>query len=287
MRNGWLIAIALLLSGSGVAGGDGPAPGSSFVRVVQHQNNLEDQERLIAQTSVRELRQAKSGMSVVLLSVAPDGKREYFRSLTRYLRDVDLVLAEGTRGQPQGKRLKDEELPAERLWDQRYFAATARILGCELQHEWETSVVDSRWVLADMDTKQLLATMKSHETARPKKVAEDRRARIRHLERLAKGGSQQEIAHARDRIARLQMVIYSKMGPGSPWMEKRVRVMWQAVKKHLTSGKYKRVALVYSGWNAHKLEPRLVKELGFKLHASSWHDFLDHKALADEKPNGR
>lgn len=190
------------------------------------------------------------------------------------LRDAEVVLAEGTGGQPPGKRLKDEELPPEGLWVRRYLSVTARILGLEEQWRWEASVVDPRWVLADMETKELAAAMRENAITI---LPDEAKALVTRLETLVAGSpAPEELARARDEVQRMEMnTFYRYRGPeGGEARVQQLRedVMWRIVRERLASGKHKRVALVFGAWHAYNLEPKLVSELGFRLEGTSWHD---------------
>jgi hypothetical protein len=249
---------------------------------VFQRNDGDDAGRWVGQTSVRELRHPDSGVAVVLLSLVHIGRVEYYRSLTPHLRDAEVVLAEGTGGQPAGKRMNRDELPAEGLWVRRYQAACARILGLQEQHDWEVSVVDDRWRLADMNSKQLFQAM-----GRMTELSKEAKAATERLEGLLAGSpAPEELARARDEVAGWWTSEFANATAiqGDPLSEKRERVMWGVIKERISSHEHKRVALVFGAWHAYNLEPKLVNDLGFRVEATCWHDcMIFERPTAPEK----
>ena len=103
---------------------------------------------------------------------------------------------------------------------------------------------------------------------------------MRSWEQALESKVEAELALARKQAAEHVLRSIATMGRMDRldvWSEmnkKREKRMWEVIAQHLRSGKHKRVALVFGAWHSYELEPRLVKELGFKHHATWWQDAL-------------
>jgi hypothetical protein len=268
---------------------DSARPIADHVRLVHRRIGDADPGRWIVQTSVRTLRHPESGVSVTLLSMQHVAEADYYRGLTVHLLDVDVVLAEGASGQLPGKRVRDDQLPEEGHWLRRQQQVVARLLDLELQAQWGERVVDGRWILADMDTKQMVEAMESHKV---EILDADAKARVERLEALMDGSpSPEELAEARAAIegAILHSIDENSDPTGTERTvhELREEVMWRVVRERLASRKDRRIAVVYGAWHIPHLESKLVNELGFRLEATCWHDcvaFEQRPEAGDAKP---
>ena len=148
------VALALLLGSA--AAEPPPRDLANFVRLVHYQTSREDPGRWIGQASVRELRQPETEVSVTLLALTHIGRKDYYGSLTPHLRDADTVLAEGHGGEVGANSVEDADLPKDALWVRRSHKVCARLLNLIEQGDWESSVADGRWALADMGRSQVL-----------------------------------------------------------------------------------------------------------------------------------
>jgi hypothetical protein len=210
------------------------------------------------------------------------GEPGYFRAMSHFVRDAELLLAEGAGGMLPGKRLKDEEIPELGLWIRRSHRATAGLLGLELQTQWDGSVVTDRWKLADLNRDEMEAG------AADIRLPEQFKQQVLRQEKALASASESDRARAKEEaykdllaeIRGMDRRARARAGSGmgmSDFNKRREKRMWDVIARHLKSGEHKRVALLFGAWHSHILEPRLVNELGFKLHATWWQDAVTYE----------
>lgn len=268
-----LLIGGVVVLATSVGAGDGKRGLNSYARVLYQA--VDGRRGFILQTSVRELRHPKNGVTVVLLSMVHTGTPEYFRAMTRFVSDAQVVLAEG------GIKPEKKGISEVATWVERFFKAEAQLLGLKLQRDWEASVKTKQWKVADLSQEELLAT--TTDAQFPEKF----KARVVRWEKALESGSESDLARAKDdayqrQLSEMRQLAESAREGGavpdvlSELHKQREKRMWEVIAQHLKSGEHKRVALVFGAWHSYALEPRIVRELGFKHHTTWWQDAVSY-----------
>jgi len=228
------------------------------------------------ETSVRTYRDPRSGATVSWLALIHTGSAAYYDGLTPIVAAADVVLAEGNGGQPPGRRLAPADLPPAGETIRRLHEANARLMGHIRQQAWEASIVDGRWRMADMETKQLFDALRSHglwESPPSMQAATAQR------EQVLDSGSPEEQDRAREAYVRglAGMIEADGSAPDTPMARlsaARERVMWDVIRDAIEQGGSQRIAVILGAEHCRNLAPRLERELGLELAGETWHEFL-------------
>jgi len=277
MKHVWRrFAVVVLVLPPAVAGPPARDLGD-YVRLVHFQKSREDPGVWIGQTSVRELRNPESGATVVLLAITHIGRKDYYGSLTPHLRDAEVVLAEGDVGDAKDGAQGDE-LPPDARWVLRSYEVCARLLGLIAQDEWQDSVVDKRWVSADMDYERVLGEVKKGRLP----SSDAFKSFVEQLE-AALGDSATEAARAdakRRASNSIMRNFYEPQLTDEPEQkldEEREVYLKKTIREQVA--KHKRLAIVYGAWHMPVAEAALA-DLGFRLEGMCWLD-----CIVFEKPS--
>lgn len=283
MKHIWRrLAVVVLVLTPAVAGPPARDLGD-YVRLVHFRKNREDPGVWIGQTSVREFRNPETGATVVLLALVHSAGRGYYESLQPHIRDADAVLAEGTGGELGKSTLKDEELPPNLGWFRRYKSVSARLLDLVSQSDWEAGLVDKRWVLADMGRDEVLKFVREGALSFPVELE----AVVKRWEAAAVDSAAPEaLARARTEAWAYELQTFYKSTtmdePTRRLHDARENVLRNALRENIPLGKSRRIAVIYGAWHMPPIEATL-KELGFEVEATCWHDCIACKSESDEK----
>ncbi len=218
-------------------------------------------------------------MRVVFVSMIHVGDTGYYRGLTRYTREADLVLFEGIGDHKAGTRMKDSDLPEVGNWIRRSHAAAAKLMNQRGQWEWERAVADKRWQRFDLSPTEF-----KNVSARIKEpiLPNEWKKSVTERERVLKAGTAKE--RLNEKRSYVQDLLYdltdSSPDPNAAptGMERmtfhREVKMWKVLEAAVESKKHKTIVVVVGAEHTRALAPQLMKHLYFKVHSSCWHDFL-------------
>ena len=273
-----LVALALIVAAARAA--PQRVPLRQFFRMVLHRADAEDAGRYFAQTSVREYRHPDSKISVVVISSFHVGSIAYFKSLERFTKDAQIILAEGTGGHPAGTDVEESKLPEDGKWIRRNHRATAKLMSHVTEMEWDRHCVDERWVMADMGAGEMVAAMKKLDGPL---VDDAFKKSTAHMERVAEIGTREQRTDAQTNQIRLlldleagdRLRLLQDPTPMDQLSELREAVMWSKIKETVATKKYKRIVFIAGARHAQALAPRLREELGFHLYSTAWRDVFE------------
>jgi tetratricopeptide (TPR) repeat protein len=221
-------------------------------------------------TSVRVLRHPESGVRVRLFALVHVAPLSYYRSMEAQLRPSDLVLCEGLIGD-SGDIATDSSLE----WVARSQASTGSLLGYTSQSEWESGIKDRRWINVDCSAKAVSEGL-TRETV--DLVSDSGKADVLRTEQLLSGGgSPEEFERMKSKrqAALLGWVLPGDTAAGTESrtvQDPRNAAIFKWVKKRISLGREKDIALLYGALHAQALEPYFIRDLGFRLESATWHE---------------
>jgi hypothetical protein len=241
---------------------------SGFARTILLNSDGES----VVQTSVRELSHPESDVSVVLVSMIHIGPSAYFRELTQFVSEADLVIAEGL---DPHETIDEVEFSKAELLMGRSYQALAQLLNLTLQIEWQASVAGEHWRYVDLEGEVAAAAAGDLE------VPELIEAQVLRWETALGSESESDKNRARKEAHRALAVFAESLRHARDSSEldiKRERAMWDEIVRCLSSHECKRVALVFGAWHTAIFEGRLVRELGFERGGTRWIECLRYEA---------
>lgn len=258
-------------------------PVADFIRVL-HQWPWRAEKpkagRYVLQASVRTLRNADSGVELVLLSMFHLARREAYASREAYLQDADVVIEESEENiDPSESELRQlsEKYP-DMVWMTRDRRARAKVLNVLTQSEWRRTLALKNTVCLNMPEEE------SFEWAAKQGlflVSDDRKRWIEGIEAMDLDEIRpEELGIIREQLLKEyfgQVMDYTDPDNPVPILGTdkypgNVRLV-EGLGELLESGAYKRISVIYGGGHFVFLWPYLQSK-GFRETACQWIDIL-------------
>ena len=231
------------------------------------------------QLAVRTLRNPETGVRVRLFALSHVGPSSFYRGLEESLRASDLIVFEGLIGE-RGDFQKDSDLD----WILRAQDSRKVFMGLTSQNDWERKIVDHRWLNVDVSGRAAavgIAEGTSEIIPRTKEL-------ILRTERANREGiSPEERARLHSTISAEILSGYLPSGVGPETGASRIQGSRNAaifgwMKRRLAEGRDKDISMLYGALHAQALEPRFVRDLGFRLETTTWHNLYTLTPGAEE-----